>query len=150
MPIGNVCSRDVVVVNRHESIVEAARLMREHHVGDVVVVEERDGRRFPVGILSDRDMVLEILAKELVPEAVDIGDVMSTDLLLVREGDDVVDTIKRMKTGGVRRVPVVDPAGGLVGILALDDLIELIAEQLNGLVGLLTGGLRHERERRGG
>jgi CBS domain-containing protein len=74
---------------------------------------------------------------------------MSTDLLTAREGDELLDTLKRMKHGGVRRVPVVDEAGTLVGILALEDLIELVGEQLMDLVGLLNAELRHERERRG-
>jgi CBS domain-containing protein len=149
MSVGDLCNREVVIVDRHESVRDAARLMREHHVGDVVVVEERTGRRFPVGILSDRDIVVELLAKDLAPEAVDIGDLMSTDLLTAREGDELLDTLKRMKHGGVRRVPVVDEAGALVGILALEDLIELVGEQLMDLVGLLNAELRHERERRG-
>jgi CBS domain-containing protein len=123
--------------------------MREHHVGDVVVVEERHGRRFPVGILSDRDIVVEVLAEDLAPEAVDIGDLMSADLLTAREGDALLDAIKRMKERGVRRLPVVDEAGALVGILALEDLIELIGEQLMDLVGLLNAELRHERQHRG-
>jgi len=149
MSVGDLCNREVVIVDRHESVRDAARLMRAHHVGDVVVVEERTGQRFPVGILSDRDIVVELLAKDFAPEAVDIGDLMSADLLTAREGDELLDTLKRMKHGGVRRVPVVDEAGALVGILALEDLIELVGEQLMDLVGLLNAELRHERERRG-
>jgi CBS domain-containing protein len=148
MSVGEICNREVVVMQARESLVEAARLMREQHVGDVVVVAERDHDRVPVGILSDRDLVIEVLAKGVALDAVDVGDVMSTDLLSVRESDEVLDTIKRMKAHGVRRVPVVDGAGALVGILALDDLIELIAEQLSDLVGLLARELRHERELR--
>lgn len=150
MSVGDLCNREVVIVERHESVREAARLMRTHHVGDVVVVEERQGRRVPVGILSDRDLVLEVLAEDLAPEAVDIGDLMSADLLTAQEGDELLDTIKRMKERGVRRLPVVDEAGALVGILALEDLIDLIGEQLRDLVGLLNAELRHERQRRGG
>ena len=118
-------------------------------MGDVVIVEEQEGERVPVGILSDRDVVVEVLAKEVPLEAVTVGDVMSDRLLTAQEDDEILETIKRMRTGGVRRVPVVDGAGALVGILALDDLIELISEQLTDLVGLLTTELRHERELRG-
>ena len=148
MSIGKVCNREVVVIERHESILDAAKLMREHHVGNVVVVEDRDGTRIPVGILSDRDLVVEVLAQALSPDAVDVGDLMSTDLLTARENDELLDTIKRMTARGVRRVLVLDDSGALVGILALDDLIELIAEQLADLVGLLGTELRHEQERR--
>jgi len=150
MSIGDVCNREVVIMRRDESIGDAARLMREKHVGDVVVVEEREGRPVPVGILSDRDIVIEVLAKEVSLEAVSVGDVMNNGLLIGREGDEILSTIKRMRERGVRRVPIVDDVGGLVGILALDDLVELIAEQLTDLVGLLTSELRHERALRSG
>jgi len=150
MSIGDVCNREVVIMRRDESIGDAARLMREKHVGDVVVVEEREGRPVPVGILSDRDIVIEVLAKEVSLEAVSVGDVMNNGLLIGREGDEILSTVKRMRERGVRRVPIVDDVGGLVGILALDDLVELIAEQLTDLVGLLTSELRHERALRSG
>jgi len=150
MSIGEVCNREVVIVTPEESITEAARLMRERHVGDVVVVSEREGVRVPVGILSDRDLVIEVLAKEVPLDAVTVGDVMSDRLLIAREDEGILDAVKRMRERGVRRVPVVGEDGALVGILALDDLIELIAEQLTDLVGLLTMELRHEREGRSG
>lgn len=148
MSIGEVCNREVVIMNRDESILDAARLMREQHVGDVVVVEQREGTPVPVGILSDRDIVIEVLAKEVSPDSVSVGDIMSTQLLIARETDEILDTIKSMRTGGVRRMPVVDETGALVGILALDDFIELIAEQLTDLVGLLSNEVRRERDLR--
>ena len=148
MSVGEICNRKVVIMNRHESVLDAARLMREQHVGDVVVVDEHEGRRIPVGIISDRDVIVEVLAKEVSLESVTVGDVMSNHLLIAQEGDEFLDTIKRMRTRGVRRVPVVDATGVLVGILTLDDLIELISEQLSDLVRLLTTELRHERELR--
>jgi CBS domain-containing protein len=150
MLVGEVCSREVVVIDSQASILEAARLMREHHVGDLVVVEDRQGARIPVGLLSDRDIVLEVLAEEVTLDAVNVGDVMSGELLTCCESDDVPGTIKRMKARGVRRAPVVDDGGNLAGILTVDDLIELIAEELTDLVGLVTSEMHHERERRGG
>ena len=148
MSVGEVCNREVVIIGSRESILDAARLMREHHVGDVVVVEEREGTRVPVGILSDRDIVIEVLAQDVALNEVDVGDVMSRDLLMAKEGDHILDTIKQMKAHGVRRVPVVKESDALAGILVLDDVLELIAEQLNDLVGLVNSELRHERERR--
>ncbi len=150
MSVGEVCNREVVIIGSRESILDAARLMREHHVGDVVVVEEREGTRVPVGILSDRDIVIEVLAQDVALNEVDVGDVMSRDLLMAKEGDHILDTIKQMKAHGVRRVPVVNESDALAGILVLDDVLELIAEQLNDLVGLVKSELRHERERRVG
>lgn len=149
MKVGEVCNREVVVVDREAAILEAARLMRRHHVGDVVVTEEREGARFPVGILTDRDIVVELLAEGVPLDAVAAGDAMSSELLTVGEEEEVMDAIQRMRGRGVRRAPVVGPGGALAGILAVDDLIDLIAEQLGDLVKLIGNEQQRERQRRG-
>ena len=148
MTIGEVCNREVVIMGRSESVLEAARQMREQHVGDVVIVEERLGARVPVGILSDRDLVIEVLAKEVPVAAVAVGDIMSDRLLIAHENDEIQETVRRMRERGVRRIPVVSATGSLVGILALDDLVELIAEQLTDLIALMRTELRRERATR--
>lgn len=148
MLVGEVCNREVVIMSHEESILEAAKPMRDQHVGDVVIVEENESGRIPVGILSDRDLVIEVLAKEVPLDAVTVGDIMSDWLLIAKEEDEILDTVKRMRKRGVRRVPVVSATGTLVGILVVDNLIDLIAEQLSDLVGLVTTELRHERETR--
>ena len=148
MSIGEVCNREVVIATPEASILDSVRLMRDHHVGDVVVVEDRLGATVPEGILSDRDIIVEVLAKEVPLCAVNVGDVMSSGLLVAKEKDQILDTIKRMRARGVRRVPVVDDNGALVGILAFDDLVDLIAEQLSDLVGLLSSEMRHEQDLR--
>lgn len=149
MRIGEVCNREVVVLDRQGSILEAAQLMRRHHVGDVVVTEEREGALVPVGILTDRDIVVGLLADQVPLEAVAVGDAMSPDLLAVSEEEEILDAIRRMRGRGVRRVPVVDRNGALVGILAVDDLIDLVAEQLGDLVKLIGNEQQWERQRRG-
>jgi len=146
MRVGEFCSREVVIVDREETIVEAARLMREKHVGDVVVVEERAGERFPVGIMTDRDIVVQLVAAGIALDAVSIGDAMSFELVTAREEDGLLDTIRQMQLKGVRRLPVVDGRGALVGILSIDDLLELISEQLAGLVTVITREQERERE----
>jgi CBS domain-containing protein len=146
MRVGEFCSREVVIVDREETIVEAARLMREKHVGDVVVVEERAGERFPVGIMTDRDIVVQLVAAGIALDAVSIGDAMSFELVTAREEDGLLDTIRQMQLKGVRRLPVVDGRGALVGILSIDDLLELISEQLSGLVTVITREQERERE----
>lgn len=148
MKIGEVCNREVIYVDRGASILEAARLMRRHHVGDVVVAEEKEGVRVPVGILTDRDIVVELLAEEVPLDTVTVGDVMTFDLLTAREEEELAPAIRQMKIRGVRRMPVVSKAGALVGILAADDLIEVIAEQLADLVKLIGVEQRREQERR--
>lgn len=148
MSVGKFCNREVVITGRETSVLETARLMRRHHVGDVIVAENRDGQQIPVGIVTDRDMVVELLAEEVDLNAVDIGDVMSFELVVVKEDADLLDTIKEMRAKGVRRVPVVNDRGGLVGLLALDDLLDLIAEQITDLVYLIRNEQEREQRRR--
>jgi CBS domain-containing protein len=147
MRVGEVCNRDVVISDRNDLISDAAKLMRHHHVGDVVVVEERDGKYFPVGILTDRDLVVEILANEVAPEKLLIGDVMSFDLIYAKEDESLMDAIKRMRDKGIRRMPVVTNDGALAGIITRDDLLDLLAEQLADLVAMVGRGQRRESDR---
>jgi len=147
MSVGEVCNRDVVVVDKAESIVIAAQLMREHHVGTVVVVNGDEGAWRPIGIVTDRDLVLEVLAEELYLGKLRIGDLAGTDLVTLGEDDDLLDAIKRMRDTGVRRAPVVDENGILVGILSVDDLIDVIAEQLSDIVGVMIHGQKREQRR---
>ncbi|HKL80945.1 MAG TPA: CBS domain-containing protein [Desulfobacter sp.] len=148
MGVGEVCNREVIVIDREGSIREAAGLMRKYHVGNVVVVEEKNEERFPVGILTDRDIVLDLIALDVDINAVTVGDAMSFELITAREDDDVVETIKRMRHKGVRRIPVVNDRGGLEGILAVDDLIDYISEQLTDLARLVMGEPQRESEKR--
>ncbi len=148
MTVGEICNREVVFVLRTESIAEAARLMRRHHVGDLVVVEEKQDRRVPVGILTDRDLVLEVIAEEVDMGKLTVGDVMSFELVIAHEEDSLFDTLKRMRSRGIRRVPVVDRDGALAGILTVDDVLELLAETIGDIAALLEREQRREKERR--
>lgn len=146
MRVAEFCSREVIIIGKEETILDAARLMRKYHVGDVVVVEERMGKRFPVGILTDRDIVVDLIAHEIPFDAVSIEDVMSFELLTVREEDSLLDTINLMRDKGVRRLPVVDERGALTGIVTMDDMLELVTEQLAGLVKSVTREQQKERD----
>ena len=143
MPISEICNREVIIAQRNNTILEAAQLMRQYHVGDVVVVEERSGIRVPVGIVTDRDLVVEIMASELDQTAITVGDIMVPELVTVKEDAGMFEAIEYMRTKGVRRLPVVDKGGGLVGILTLDDLLELLAEELLALAKLV----KHEQKK---
>ena len=143
MPISEICNREVIVVQPNDTILEAAKLMRQHHVGDVLVVEDRGGVRVPVGIVTDRDLVVEIMAPELDQMVITVGDIMVPDLVTVKENTGVFEAIQYMRAKGVRRLPVVDGSGGLVGILTLDDLLELLAEELLALARLV----KHEQKK---
>ena len=143
MPISEICNREVIIVQRENTILEASQLMRQHHVGDVVVVEERDGVRVPVGIVTDRDLVVEVMAPAIDQKVITVGDIMPAELATVMENAGVSETIEYMRAKGVRRLPVVNTGGGLVGILALDDLLELLAEELLSLAKLV----KHEQKK---
>ncbi len=112
--------------------------MREFHVGDLVMVAEKSGRHIPVGIVTDRDIVLEVITEEVDMNDLDVGDFMSEDLVTAEERDGLMETIKLMRAKSVRRVPIVDGANVLVGILAVDDLIELFSEQVSDFAKIIV------------
>lgn len=149
MAIGEICNRKVVIVERSASVPVAARLMRQHHVGDLVVVDVAGDRTRPVGIVTDRDIVLEVVAMDLAADALTVGDIMAPELVTVREAEGVFETIRYMREKGVRRIPVVDGEGWLAGIVTLDDLVELLAEEMNELAKLIGRGIRREAGVRG-
>ena len=139
---GDLCTRQVVVAPPSLSVDEAARVMRERHVGCIVVVEQGDGGRLPIGILTDRDIVLAVVAKDADAKTLRIGDVMTATVASVRETDTLYDVLSIMRSRGVRRVPVTGPHGVLAGILTMDDVLNALAGQLQAL-GMVVG-----RERR--
>jgi len=143
MAVGEICNREVVITEKSASVVDAARLMRTHHVGDLVVVEEKGGRNQPVGIVTDRDIVVEVVAAGVNPDALKVGDIMGSEVATVRESEGLFEALRYMRDKGVRRMPVVDRDGGLVGILTLDDLLSLLAEEMTELAKLVS----HERQR---
>jgi CBS domain-containing protein len=150
MRVGDICTRDVVIIESNEPVMTAVKLMRDHHVGDVVLVDiQKDGRRIPAGILTDRDILIEVIAQEVAMDKVMVGDIMTYELLTANEDDNIGDVIKLMRSRGFRRLPVVDAGGALVGILSFDDLVDLLSEQLSDLVALIRNELRRERDHRG-
>jgi predicted transcriptional regulator len=143
MAVGEICNRDVVIAEKALSVVEAAQLMRKHHVGDLVVVEDKGGQKHPVGIVTDRDIVVEVVAAGVNPDALKVGDIMGPEVATVRDSEGLLGALRYMRDKGVRRMPVVDGTGVLVGILTLDDLLSLLAEEMTELAKLVS----HERHR---
>jgi CBS domain-containing protein len=143
MSVGEICNREVVTIEKGAPVAKAARLMRQFHVGSVVVVADGEDLARPVGIITDRDLTIEILAQEVPAETVTVGDVMGAELLTAREDDGVWETIMRMRAMGVRRLPVVNRHGVLTGILTMDDLLQFIVGELSDLVKLV----RREQKR---
>jgi len=118
--------------------------MRDHHVGNVVVVKKDIKGNIPIGIVTDRDIVVELITNlsDLTP--VIVGDLMSDKLLTAQETDGVMEAVKKMRHEGVRRVPVIDKKDALVGIFSIDDMINLLAEQQMDIAGLIHNEQRNE------
>lgn len=144
MSIGKFCNRTVVTAPRDATIVEAARLMRRQHVGDVIIVDEVDGGLRPVGIVTDRDIVVEIVSAGLDASQVKLGDLLLQPLVTVGEAAGYAETVHLMSTKGVRRMPVVDAAGRLTGIITHDDLVHQLVGPLAELSALAQRERRHE------
>jgi CBS domain-containing protein len=137
MNIGDIRSARVVVTYPDQALAEAARSMRESHVGALVVVEADDSQRQPQGILTDRDIVRGQLRKGADLYCLTVGDVMSQDPLCLRTDMSLGEGLEAMNLRAVRRAPVVDRAGSLVGIVTLDDLLPAIAAELRSLAQLM-------------
>ncbi|HEX8785743.1 MAG TPA: CBS domain-containing protein [Telluria sp.] len=148
MEVGKLCTVDTVSCTRDETVQGAALIMRKHHVGDIVVVDEPDGERSPVGIVTDRDIVVSVIALGLDPLGLEVGDIMSDDLLVAGEHEDVDSVIERMRQRGIRRVPVVGEDGRLAGIVSADDLLGYLAEEMEDLSRISPYQQNHERRAR--
>lgn len=138
MPIGEVCTREVVIAKRETTILEAAQLMRHYHVGNLVVTENREGRGVPVGVVTDRDIAVSVVAPQVNASVFTCGDLLTRELVTAHEDEGILESIHKMRINGIRRMPVVDSEGGLVGIIAVDDLIHLLSREMNELAKLIS------------
>jgi CBS domain-containing protein len=138
MTVSLVCNPNVATVRAGVDVAEAAVLMREQHVGNLIVVNPRGGASVPVGILTDRDIVVGVIAKGVEPKTITVGDAMTRNLLMVREDASLEFALREMRRYGVRRAPVVRANGDLVGVIAIDDIIQHLALQLSRLAELIT------------
>lgn len=148
MTIGAICNREVITVRRDATILHAATLMRQYHVGDVVVIEDHKEKPVPIGIVTDRDIVIELVATELDCKVITAGDIMVASLFVIKESAGVFEAVQSMTAKGVRRLPVVDDGGGLVGIVTLDDLLLLLAREIGALSKLVTREQKNEATKR--
>lgn len=145
MPIRlkDLASTMVAVVEPETSALVAAQLMRRHHVGALVVVDAKEKSR-PVGIITDRDLVLALMAEGLDPAIFTAGDIMSVDPVRATPEMDLMDAIELMRDNGLRRLVMEDDKGRLVGIATMEDLLELLAQELTALTGALRGARDRE------
>jgi CBS domain-containing protein len=145
MLIGEICTREVVQCHPATSALELAQMMRSSHVGDIVVVDQPNGKRVAVGIVTDRDLAVQVMAAERDPLTTTAREIMGQELVTVGERNDVHETAELMRFKGVRRIPVVDEDGGLVGIVTLDDLLAIIGDELT-LLGRVFARERVQEE----
>jgi CBS domain-containing protein len=138
MPISECCSVEVVCCEPDTPVQEVAEMMRKEHVGDVVVVEMRDGKPVPTGIVTDRDIILEIVALKLDISAFTAGDIMNSPLISMHEDEGVFETLRTMRNHRIRRVPVVKEDGTLSGIVSSDDIINLLTNELSMMADTLV------------
>ncbi|MDI1238684.1 MAG: CBS domain-containing protein [Polaromonas sp.] len=135
----------VAVVEPETSALVAAQLMRKHHVGALVVVDAAEKSR-PVGILTDRDLVLALMAEGLDPEVFTAGDVMSVELVQVTPEMDAMDAVALMRRHRLRRLVIVDEAGRLTGVVTMEDILELLTRELADLAAGVIGARDREFE----
>jgi CBS domain-containing protein len=148
MRVGDYCKHGVVTISPTADVVEVARTMRDEHVGFLVVIEEGDAARKPVGVITDRDIVLEIDAREIDPHNVTAADIMSREPLVAHEYEDLNEVLQAMRIAGFRRVPVLTEKGALTGVIAIDDVLDVVAGLLCDVCGSIRNEQRQERRLR--
>jgi CBS domain-containing protein len=136
MNVGTICQRLLITVRRSDEVIRAAQLMRDRHVGYLVVVESHavKGCLRAVGVLTDRDIVVSVVARQVDPAAVRVGEIMTPNPVTVAESDAIEEALQAVRRAGVRRVPVVGPRGELVGVLSFDDLLKAVAGEARDMV----------------
>lgn len=132
----------VAVVEPETSAVVVAKIMRQHHIGALVVVDAQE-KTHPVGIVTDRDLVLELMAEGLDPAVFTAGDIMTVDLVTASPDMDAMEAVQLMKKHRLRRLILTAPDGHLVGIITMEDVLELLTRELADL----TAGLAGARDR---
>lgn len=139
MNTAEVLQRDVITVRPFDELLSAARLMREKHVGYLVVVEPAvaDATFHPVGVLTDRDIVVETIAREIEPRSLRVEDVMTRNPVVARADEPLAVALSEMRRMGVRRLPVIGSHGELVGVVSLDDALATLTAQLQDLAGTI-------------
>jgi len=150
MNVAQLCSRNVISVRKADEVVTAARLMREHHVGYIVVIEPdfAGSTVRPIGVLTDRDIVVGIIARERDPRSLLVGDIMTENPAVLNQFDSIAAAVQEMRRIGVRRMPVVGSLGELIGVLSLDDVLDVLAVELQNLAGAVRKERRIESDLR--
>ena len=145
MNVGQICTREVVTIDRASTLQQAANLMRERHVGALLVT----GDSHVAGIVTDRDIVLEAVARGLDVTQAEIGRLAEGKLAVVRAGASLDEAISAMKERAVRRLVVSTDDGQLFGIVSLDDVLAALSHEMGELARAVAGGIERETVERG-
>ncbi|MDR3606636.1 MAG: CBS domain-containing protein [Oligoflexia bacterium] len=148
MSLKKIATQNVVTVSPETTVLEAAQRMRELHVGDVVVVKRDGAKKVPIGILTDRDIVVSTVALGVAPGAIAVEEVMLPILVMAKITDNLYHVLNLMKEHGVRRVPLVNAAGLLEGVVSVEDITALLASELADVVKIKERQHKIETERR--
>lgn len=148
MKVGEICQRAVVCIDNTVDLSAAAQIMRERHVGFLVVYRAGDDLRRPIGVLTDRDIVVEVIAKKVSADALTVEDVMTRQPVIANEHEELADVLQGMRMGGIRRVPIVDVRGALIGVLAIDDAFDVLTNFMCEITGSVKNEQRVERRTR--
>ena len=142
MNIAKLCHHGVVTVFASDEVTTAAEFMRNRHVGYLVVIDVHDGAPRPIGVLTDRDIVVGVVAKQTDPATLRVGEIMTHNPVVASDSDSLDTAIATMRRIGVRRLPVVGGKGQLIGVLSLDEVLRAVAGQLTDL----SDAIRNERQ----
>ncbi|HTY49014.1 MAG TPA: CBS domain-containing protein [Steroidobacteraceae bacterium] len=144
MNLGNLCRRHFVTAQTGAPVSEVATLMRDEHVGAVIVTDAARDQQRVLGIITDRDIVRAQLSRTADLSRLSAGEVMTHNPLVLSELDSVGSAIADLRARGVRRAPVVAEDGSLVGLLSADDLLVHLARKLGALAGIVERQIRRE------
>ena len=145
MKVGELCVRETVLIEKDDTLLSAAALMRDYHVGALVVVETLGEKNIPMGIVTDRDIVVKGIAEAKSPQA-KVGEIIAGELVTAPEEAQLYDVLERMKANGIRRMPVLDAEGYLAGILTMDDILEFLTDEMKAIGALYGREVKKERK----
>ncbi|MBU6153523.1 MAG: CBS domain-containing protein [Bdellovibrionales bacterium] len=148
MILEKIANRNVVTIPENATMELAAKTMRDQHVGCVVVVEDKGLRKIPIGIITDRDIVVSTSAFGIAPSTVYVRDVMSSAVVTARKNDSFNHVLMLMKEHGVKRIPIVDSEGALMGIVTNHELMTVLSDELNVLLKVTDRQHQVEADRR--
>ena len=148
MILEKIANKKLITVPASASMLEAAKAMRDYHVGSVIVVEEKSGRKIPLGIVTDRDIVVSTSAFGIPPNSIGVKDVMSGTLVSARKNDSLNHVLNLMKEHGVKRIPITDADGALFGIVTTHELMGVLSDELSEVVRVTERQHQVESERR--